>query len=264
MGTGYSKQMPRFAANLGFLFPEHDFLDRFARARASGFQAVEFAVPYPYEPQLLAAKLRENGLACVLMNLPMGERSRGDYGLACRPERVEEFREGVVRAIEYARALDCPRMNCLAGLARPGDDGAVLRDTALSNMRFAAAEFKRAGLEILMEPLNDRDAPGFLLPRARDVVALLRELDAGNAFLQFDLYHTAMMGDDPAVLLRELRAWIRHIQFADAPGRGEPGTGAIPLRELFQAIDASGYEGWVSAEYRPTRRTEDTLSTFLS
>ncbi|HZZ91604.1 MAG TPA: TIM barrel protein [Usitatibacter sp.] len=256
--------MPRFAANLGFLFPEHDFLDRFARARDSGFQAVEFAIPYLYEPHVLAAKLRENGLACVLMNLPMGERARGDYGLACRPERRDEFRAGVAHAIEYARALGCPRMNCLAGLARPGEDRAVLRETAISNMRFAAAEFKRAGLEILMEPLNDREVPGFLVPRARDVVGLLREIDAGNAFLQLDLYHAAMMGDDPALLLRELEPWIRHIQFADAPGRGEPGTGVIPLRDLFRDIDASGFEGWVAAEYRPTRRTEDTLSTFLS
>jgi hydroxypyruvate isomerase len=256
--------MPRFAANLGFLFPEHDFLDRFARARESGFQAVEFAVPYLHEPHVLSAKLRENDLACVLMNLPMGDRSRGDYGLACRPERVDEFREGVARAIEYARALGCPRMNCLGGIARAGEDRAELRDTVVANMRFAAGEFKRAGLEILMEPLNDRDAPGFLLPRARDVVDVLGEVDAGNAFLQFDLYHTAMMGDDPAVVLRELRPFIRHIQFADAPGRGEPGTGRIALRELFGLIDASGYDGWVAAEYRPTRRTEDTLSTFLS
>jgi hydroxypyruvate isomerase len=263
MDWGYSKQMPRFAANLGFLFPEHDFLDRFAVARAAGFGAVEFAVPYLHDAPTLAAKLRDNGLACVLMNLPMGERSRGDYGIACRPERVEEFRAGVASAIGYAVALGCPRMNCLAGVARAGEDRQWLRETLVSNVRFAAEEFKRAGLELTLEPLNDRDAPEFLLPRHRDVVEVLQQLAAPNVGLQLDLYHAAMMGDDPAILLQELRPWIRHIQFADAPGRGEPGTGRVPLAALFRAIDASGYTGWVSAEYRPTRRTEDTLAAFL-
>ena len=256
--------MPRFAANLGFLFPERDFLDRFAAARAAGFPAVEFAVPYLYEPAVLAAKLRDNRLECVLMNLPMGDRSRGDYGLACRPERQAEFREGVAQAIRYAIALGCPRMNCLAGIAREGEDRARLRETLVDNVRFAAAEFKRAGLELLMEPLNDRDVPGFLLPRHGDVVGVLEAVGASNMGLQLDLYHATMMGDDPAALLDEFSGWIRHIQFADAPGRGEPGTGRVPLAALFARIDASGYRGWVSAEYRPSRRTEDTLSAFLS
>lgn len=263
MGWSYSKQMPRFAANLGFLFPEHDFLERFARARASGFEAVEFAVPYAHEPRVLAERLRENGLACILMNLPMGDRSRGDYGIACRPERRDEFREGVARAIEYALALDCPRMNCIAGVARDGEDRAGLRETLATNMRFAAREFKRAGLALVMEPLNDRDVPGFLVPRAREMARIIEALGADNVGLQLDLYHTAMMGDDPAPLLRELGAVIGHIQFADAPGRGEPGTGRTPLAALFREIDASGYAGWVGAEYKPTRRTEDTLSTFM-
>ena len=256
--------MPRFAANLGFLFPDRDFLDRFAAARAAGFAAVEFAIPYLYEPEALAARLRDNRLECVLMNLPMGDRSRGDYGLACRPERQREFREGVARAIGYATALGCPRMNCLAGMAREGEDRSRLRETLLDNVRFAAAEFKQAGLELLMEPLNDRDVPGFLLPRHADVVAVLEEVAAVNTGLQLDLYHAAMMGDDPAAVLHEFGRWVRHIQFADAPGRGEPGTGRVPLADLFARIDASGYRGWVSAEYRPTRRTEDTLSAFLS
>ena len=255
--------MPRFAANLGFLFAEHDFLDRFARARTAGFKAVEFATPYPYEPQHLARQLRDNGLECVLMNLPMGDRARGDYGIACRPERRDQFRDGVARAIEYARTLRCPRMNCIAGVALEGEDRRMLRRTLVENMRFAAGEFKRAGLELLMEPLNDRDVPGFLVPRNRDMVKLLEEIGADNTGLQFDLYHTSMMGDDAAALFDELRPWIRHVQFADAPGRGEPGTGHVPLASLFAHIDRRGYAGWVSAEYKPTRRTEDTLSTFM-
>src|SRR3954464_13688403 len=154
--------MPRFAANLGFLFPERDFLDRFAAARAAGFDAVEFAVPYPYAPGELSDSLRGNAPECILMNLPMGDRARGDYGIACRPERRDEFREGVGRAIDYALALHCPRMNCIAGTVREGDDRTELHSVLLGNMRFAAREFKRAGLALLMEPLNDRDVPGFI------------------------------------------------------------------------------------------------------
>jgi hydroxypyruvate isomerase len=255
--------MPRFAANLGFLFTEHPFLDRFAAARAGGFRAVEFAIPYPYSHAELAARLTDNDLACVLMNLPMGDRAKGDYGLACRPERVDEFRAGVPLAIGYAKALGCPRMNCIAGVAREGEDRARLADVLVENLRFAASEFKRAGLELVVEPLNLQDAPGFIAPRAREMAAIIERVGADNLGLQCDLYHTAMMGDDPIAILRDLRARIRHIQFADVPGRGEPGSGTLDLAALFREIDALGYEGWVSAEYKPTRPTAETLSTFL-
>lgn len=252
--------MPRFAANLGFLFPEHAFLDRFAAARRCGFDAVEFAIPYAHPAREIAARLAEHRLECVLINLPMGDRAKGDYGIACRPGREAEFREGVARGIDYAHALRVPKVNCIAGVALEGEDRAGLRALLVSNLRFAAREFKAAGLELVVEPLNDRDVPGFLVPRARDMVAVIDAVGEENVGLQFDIYHTAMMGDDPAALLAALAPRIRHIQFADAPGRGEPGTGCLDFGALFTAVDATGYRGRVSAEYRPSGPTPATLS----
>jgi hydroxypyruvate isomerase len=251
--------MPRFAANLGFLYPEHDFLDRFAAAARDGFGAVEFAAPYAYEPALLAEKLRESGLACNLLNLPAGDKSRGDFGIACRPERREEFRQGITRGIAYAKALGCPRMNCISGTSREGDDMAALRETLLSNLRLAAGEFKKAGLELVIEPINTHDVPGFFVPRCGDGAALVAEVGADNFGLQCDLYHAAMMGDDPLATLRAHHSVIRHIQFADAPGRAEPGTGRLDMAALFAEIDRLGYAEWVAAEYRPSRATSETL-----
>ncbi|MGZ5086744.1 MAG: hydroxypyruvate isomerase family protein [Usitatibacter sp.] len=254
--------MPRFAANLGFLFTEHPFLERFAAARSAGFRAVEFAVPYDHAPAELARRIADQGLECVLVNLPMGDRAKGDYGIACRPGRELEFAAGVARGIEYAHALGVPKLNCICGVAREGEDREALRRTLVSNMRRAAREFKAAGLELVVEPLNDRDVPGFVAPRSRDVVRLVEEVGEPNVGLQCDLYHAAMMGEDPAATLEECWGAVRHIQFADVPGRGEPGSGALPMSKLFELIDRKGYSGWVSAEYRPTRPTAETLGWF--
>lgn len=251
--------MPRFAANLGFLFPEHAFLDRFGAARHAGFEGVEFASPYDFPPGEIAARLAEHALECVLFNLPMGDKARGDFGIACRPERVDEFRAGVARALEYAALLGPARINCIAGLAREGEDRARLRTTLVGNLRFAADALERAGVGLVVEPINTTDVPGFFVPRAGDAAALIAEVAHANVGLQLDLYHTAMMGEDPAPILAWLRGVIRHIQFADVPGRGEPGSGTLPLQPLFDAIDRMGYAGWVSAEYRPSRQTELTL-----
>jgi hydroxypyruvate isomerase len=254
--------MPRFAANLGFLFTEHAFLDRFAAARRAGFRAVEFAVPYDHPAAELSSRTADNGLECILVNLPMGDRAKGDYGVACRPGREREFAEGVARGIEYAQALGVPKLNCISGIARAGEDRDLLRRTLVSNVRLAAREFKAAGLDLVIEPLNDRDVPGFIVPRAPDVVRLVEEVGEPNVGLQCDLYHTAMMGDDPAAILEECWPAIRHIQFADVPGRGEPGSGKLAFAPLFELIDRKGYSGWVSAEYRPTRATVQTLAWF--
>lgn len=252
--------MPRFAANLGWLFTERPFLERFAAARNAGFDAVEFAVPYSHPAEAIAERLREHRLECALFNLPMGDKSRGDFGIACRPGREAEFRDGVALAIEYARALRPSRINCISGVALAGEDRAALRSLFISNLRLAAREFKPAGLALTIEPLNDIDVPGFLVPRAGDGARVIAELGDSRVGLQCDLYHTAMMGDDPSSILAAHRGIIRHIQFADVPGRGEPGTGRLGLQRLFAAIDAMGYDGWVAAEYRPSTRTEDTLA----
>lgn len=251
--------MPRFAANLGFLFPEHPFLERFAAAQRAGFGAVEFASPYAFDREEVAARLREHDLRCVLFNLPMGDRDRGDFGIACRPERVDEFRAGVEQALHHAQALEPALVNCIAGTAREGEDPRLLRRTLVDNLRFAADALEQAGVAMVVEPINTVDVPGFLVPRAADGASLLAEAGHRNIGLQLDLYHTAMMGEDPSPILASLRGIIRHIQFADVPGRGEPGSGKLALTQLFDTIDRIGYGGWVAAEYRPTRRTELTL-----
>ena len=259
MLTLYYRLMPRFAANLNWLFTEHAFLDRFAAASRAGFRAVEFPSPYEHPAQALAERLRENHLECILFNLPSGDKAKGDFGIACRPGREEEFREGVARAIEYARVLGCARINCIAGKGEPHEDGAALRAIFVSNLGLAAREFKKAKLELVVEPINTVDVPGFFMPRSTDAAAIIAAVGADNLGLQCDIYHTVMMGDDPAATLQTLMPVIRHVQFADAPGRGEPGTGRIDFDPLFALLDCLGYGGWVSAEYRPSRATEATL-----
>ena len=251
--------MPRFAANLNWLFTEHAFLDRFAAARRAGFRAVEFPSPYEHPARAVAERLHENDLECILFNLPSGDKAKGDFGIACRPGREDEFREGVARAIEYAGVLGCRRLNCIAGKAEPGEARARLHAVLSSNLGFAAGEIKKAGLDFVVEPINDRDIPGFFLTRQHDAAELIAEIGSVNLGLQCDIYHTVMMGDDPADILRTLMPVIRHVQFADAPGRGEPGTGRIDFEPLFALLDRLGYDGWVSAEYRPSRATVETL-----
>jgi hydroxypyruvate isomerase len=195
----------------------------------------------------------------VLFNLPSGDRANGDFGLACRPERESEFRAGVGKAIEYARALGVRQVNCISGRRLAGDDRAAIERTLRGNLRYAARELRAAGLDLLIEPINTHDVKDFAVARAADGARLVEEVAEPNFHLQLDLYHTAMMGDDGHATLARLRPMVRHIQFADAPGRGEPGTGRLDLARLFSDIDAGGYAGWVSAEYRPSGRTEQSL-----
>ena len=251
--------MLRFAVNISWLFTELPFLDRFAAARSAGFSAVEMRSPYEHPARDVANLLHENGLQCVLFNLPMGDRERGDFGLACRPGREEEFRDGVARAVEYARELKPPRVNCIAGLVQPGEDRELLMRTLVENVRFASQALAREGVELLMEPVNDVDTPGYIVPRCADVVQVIERAGPRHFGLQFDLYHAAMMGDALAAAVDAMRPHIRHVQFADAPGRGEPGTGKSPIHAMLRRIAQSDYPGWVSAEYRPTRETLRTL-----
>ncbi len=251
--------MPRFAANLGFLFPEIAFEERFGAAAAAGFTAVEFAQPYAWEARELSELLEANGLEMVNFNLPMGNAAAGDFGIACLPGREAEFREGVARAIAYAGVLGSARVNCIAGKAPPGAEPGELRATLLANLRHAAREMRGAGLTLLLEPINTVDVPGFAVPRPADGAALVAETGADNAGLQYDIYHAAMMGDDPVEGLARFAPVIRHVQFADAPGRHEPGTGRVALGECFARLDALGYEGWTAAEYRPSGPTPGTL-----
>lgn len=251
--------MPKLAANLSMLFPQLDFLERFAAARAAGFDAVEFPSPYGHTPDAVAQALRDAGLRCILFNLPSGDPAKGDFGIACRPGREAEFRTGVLRAIEYAQALGCGRINVVTGRILEGEDPAKLRAVLLANVAYAAGELHRAGIDFVIEPINDIDIPGFFLTRQDEGAAVVEAIGVHRMGLQCDLYHTVMKGDDPAAIVKRLQPVIRHVQFADAPGRGEPGSGTVDIPSLFKLLDTLAYDGWVSAEYKPTRRTEETL-----
>lgn len=252
--------MPRFAANLSMLFTEVDFLERFAAAREAGFEGVEYLFPYAYPKEDLGERLREHGLAQVLFNLPPGDWDAGERGIACLPDRIEEFRAGVDQAIEYARALDCRQLNCLAGLRPAGVSEELAWQTLVENVSWAAARLAEQGITLCLEAINSRvDMPGFMLDTTGKVLALIEQVDADNVRLQYDLYHMQIMEGDLVRTLECLLPWIGHIQFADNPGRHEPGTGEINFSNVFQAIDSLGYQGWVSAEYRPSGLTGESL-----
>ena len=242
--------MPRFAANLTMLFTELPFLDRFAAAAEAGFEAVEFLFPYDFETSRLAEALASNKLSLVLHNLPAGDWGAGERGIACNPERVSEFRKGVGRAIEYAKALGCPQVNCLAGIARP-EDARQARSTLVENLRFAASELKGAGIRLLLEPVNTRDIPGFFVNRTAQALEILDEVGSDNLKLQFDIYHAQVMEGDLAPTIEAQLGRIGHLQVADNPGRHEPGTGEINYPYLFRRIDQLGYAGWIGCEYKP-------------
>lgn len=252
--------MPRFAANLSFLFTERPFLERFAAARAAGFTAVEFHFPYAFDPAALAEVVLTSALDIVLFNLPAGDWAAGERGIACHPRRIAEFQDGVGRAIEYARLLGCAQLNCLAGIA-PGEiSHDKARETLIENLRFAAAVTARAGIELVLEPLNTRDTPGFLVPTSRSALALIKAVGSNNLRLQYDVYHAQVMEGDLARSLQEHLPLIGHIQIADNPGRHQPGTGEINFPFLFAHLDRLGYPGWVGCEYQPSGATADSLA----
>jgi hydroxypyruvate isomerase len=190
----------------------------------------------------------------VLFNLPSGNWAAGDRGIAAIYDRQEEFRSGVAKAVEYATALRPPRINCLAGIAEETAENDL---ALLQNARYAAEQLAAIDVDLTIEPVNSLDVPGFAVPTTRAALDLIAELNQPNVGLQFDVYHALRMGEDPIELIRELGEDIAHIQIADVPGRHQPGTGKVDFVELFQTIDNSGYDGWVSLEYNPQGRTED-------
>jgi hydroxypyruvate isomerase len=251
--------MPQFAANLSMLFTERPFLDRFEAAAKAGFTAVEFLFPYAFETREIKARLEAHGLKLVLHNLPPGDWDAGERGIACLPDRVDEFRAGVAKGIEVGTALGVPRLNCLAGKAPIGAADATLRKTFVDNLKFAAAEFRKAGLTLLIEPINYYDIPGFYLNRTAQAIAILDDVGAPNAFVQYDIYHAQRMEGEIAGTLTKHLARIGHIQIADNPGRNEPGTGELNYAFLFAHLDRIGYAGHVGCEYKPATTTEAGL-----
>ena len=251
--------MPRFAANLTMLFTEVPFLDRFERAARAGFQAVEFLFPYAFAAEEIRRRLDAHQLQLVLHNLPAGDWDAGERGIACLPDRVEEFRAGVATAIAYAKALGVTQLNCLAGKAPAGADPALLQHTLVDNLRFAAAALREAGIKLLLEPINTVDIPGFFVNRTAQALAILDEVGADNLYLQYDLYHAQRMEGELAATLEKHQARIAHVQLADNPGRHEPGTGEINYPFLFAHLDRIGYRGWIGCEYKPATTTEAGL-----
>jgi hydroxypyruvate isomerase len=251
--------MPKLNANLTLLFTEVDFLQRFGKAAAAGFKAVEFLFPYDYPAAQLAELLGRHKLALVLHNLPAGNWGAGERGIAVLPDRVGEFQAGVGRAIEYAKALGCPQLNCLVGKTPAGVPAGTVHKTLLDNLRFAAAALARENIRLLVEPLNAQDVPGFHLVHSRDALKLFDEVGHANLWLQYDIYHMQIMEGNLTRSIRDHLPRIAHMQLADNPGRHEPGTGEIHYPNLFRFIDEAGYAGWIGCEYVPAKGTEAGL-----
>ena len=247
--------MPKLAANLSLLFPGIDFLDRFQAAARAGFRYVEYQFPYASPKEEVAVRAQAAGVEVVLHNLPAGDAAKGDRGIACLPERTSEFREGVARAIEYARAVNCPRLNCLAGIVPSGAPQAKHFDTLVENVRFAAARLKSAGIALMIEPVNTRTIPGFFLTHSRQALEVIDAAGTDNAFLQYDIFHMQIMEGDLARTIERLLPRIGHIQLADVPDRHEPGTGEINYDYLLPHLDRIGYAGYVGCEYNPKADT---------
>ena len=251
--------MPRFAANLTMLFTEQPFLERFGAAARAGFRAVEFLFPYEHEPQEIRRQLDEHRLLLVLHNLPAGNWAAGERGIACHPDRVADFRDGVGLALRYAQRLGVSQLNCLAGKRPKGVSEQQAHDTLVANLRYAAPRLRDADLKLLLEPINPYDIPGFFVTRTQQALDLLDEAGGDNLYLQYDLYHAQRTEGELAATLARHLPRITHVQLADNPGRHEPGTGEIHWPFLFEHLDRIGYGGWIGCEYKPATTTEAGL-----
>jgi len=251
--------MTKLAANLTMLYYEVDFLDRFEAAAKSGFAGVEYLFPYAYPKEQLAERLAKHRLAQVLHNLPAGDWDGGERGIACLPDRVGEFQDGVGKAIDYAQALGCRQVNCLAGIAPASADREKIHSTFVSNLRFAADKLGARGIKLLIEPINTYDIPGFFLSHTRQALDVIRDSGSSNLFVQYDIYHMQRMEGELANTIKAHLSQIAHVQLADNPGRNEPGTGEINYRFLLGFLDTIGYDGWIGCEYKPKAGTVEGL-----
>ena len=251
--------MPRFAANLSMLYPQHSFLEHFAAAAADGFDAVEYLFPYEYSPQVLKQRLEDNGLVQALFNAPPGDWAAGERGIATLPGRLSEFREGFDRALDYAAVLGNSKIHVMAGLLASEAERARHHGVYLENLAYACAQAAKVGVTVLLEPINTRDMPGFFLNRQDQAHAICREVGAPNLKVQFDCYHCQIVEGDLASKLRRDFSGIGHIQVAGVPDRHEPDLGEVNYPFLFELMDELGYDGWVGCEYRPRGDTSSGL-----
>lgn len=254
--------MPRFSINLSMMLQEVPFQARFAAAAELGFAAVDIQCPYDHPAGALGEAARAAGVEVVLINLPGGDLAAGEAGIAALPGREAEFRAGMDQALAYCRALDCRQVNVLAGRVPPGGNREACKAVLADNLARAAEVFGRQGISVMVEPINGRDLPGFLLQTTEGALEAIARAGGENLWLQFDLYHRQVMQGDLIGALERHLPQIAHIQFADNPGRHEPGSGEINYERVFRAIDELGYGGWVGAEYRPLTSTAESLDWF--
>lgn len=252
--------MPRFAANLSMMFNEVPFLDRFQEAASAGFTAVEFLFPYEFTPEEVESRAKAAGTQVVLFNMPAGNWAAGERGITGLPGREEEFREGVEKALVYAQHLGTPRIHAMAGIAPAGTDLAACRETLISNLKYAAEKLAEKNITLLLEAINTRDMPGFIVSTQKDSHAICEAVGAPNLKMQMDLYHMQVMEGDLATSLKRYASMCGHIQIAGCPERHEPDTGEIRFEYLYQLLDEIGYPGWLGCEYRPAGKTNDGLA----
>jgi len=254
--------MLKFSANISLLFTEVPVIERFQAASEQGFKAVEIQFLYSLPAEIIRNVLNEQDLKLILFNVDADDFLQGGEGLACVPEKRQQFREAVAQAVDYAQVLKPEAINVLPGRCLNETRTGEYLQTFKENLHFAAEAFSPLGIKTVFEAINTHDMPGFLVNNGQQMLSVLEELQHPNLFMQYDIYHARMMGDEPAGFIDRHADKIAHIQFADCPGRGQPGTGQIDFKSVFSAIEKSVYSGWVGAEYKPVGTTAESLDWF--
>lgn len=255
--------MPKFAANLSMLFTEYDFPKRFIHAAAAGFKGVEFLFPYEFDASTIKQWLDDNQLKQILFNLPAGQWAKGERGLACLPDRKNEFKEGVLQALDYAEVLDNTLLHCMAGIKPETISSTQALDCYLENLAFASETAAKANRIICIEPINSFDIPGYFLNYSQQAIDVITELNQANLKLQYDIYHAQRMEGHLSQSIQKLLPYIAHIQIANTPGRHEPSHGEINYTFIFDWLKKLNYNGWIGCEYNPATTTSEGLGWFL-
>lgn len=251
--------MLKFAANLTVLFNEVSFLDRFERAAKAGFDAVECLFPYEFDAADVAERLERHDLRLVLINMPAGNWAAGDRGTSALPERRDEFRRSIDKALAYALVVNCKQIHAMSGIVPPDADRVACEQTFLENIRYAAERASADGVTILIEALNDRDVPGYFVAHQQDAMELVRRVDRPNVAVQLDYYHAQIMDGDVTRLTERMAGRFAHVQIASVPDRHEPDDGELNYRYIFKTLERTGYDGWIGCEYVPRGVTEEGL-----
>ena len=251
--------MIKLNANISMLFQELEVLERLSAASNFGFNGVELLFPYAFDKDIIRENLDKNNLKMILFNMPPGDWESGERGMACDPNRITEFQDSTEIAIKYAETLNCKKLHCMAGIKPRISNLGILTETYKKNLKFAAHEAQKKGIQILIEPINNIDIPEYYLNYSSTGLAILNELNIPNLMLQYDIYHMQIMEGNLAKTIKENINKIGHFQLADTPGRHEPGTGEINFNFLLPFIDSLGYSEWIGCEYLPKTTTIESL-----